>query len=154
MHTQPRDPALLLRAMKALSTCPTGSIRTEQPVEDVRRVAGPFPIPAVDESEGAVKKVFMYTLGALSRLVVTPDCNVIFDYPRLFDPRASNIEAMVGISISCQVIGMMWRGMNGRLSGSARKWLSTGRSVTSIMGLTKAKLSSAMMRRGIKLCRQ
>ena len=27
----------------------------------------------------------------------------------------------MGISIWCQVIGMMWRGMNGRLSGSAQK---------------------------------
>ena len=59
MRTQPRDPALLLRAMQALSTCPMGSIRTEQPVEDVRRAERPFPIPAVDESEGAVKKVLM-----------------------------------------------------------------------------------------------
>ena len=59
MHTQPRDPALLLRDMQALSTCPMGSVRSEQSVEAVPCAERPFPFPAVDESEGAVKKGFM-----------------------------------------------------------------------------------------------
>ena len=89
--------------MQAMSACPTGSIRTERPLEQARHAARSFPIPALDADERPVPDVFYNgfaskdTFGALSWLVVTPHGNVMFDCPRFFEPLASNIDAMGGI---------------------------------------------------------
>jgi len=94
---QPSDAAAEGRALRALVSCPTGSIGAANRARATREASSAFPEPLGDG-------VFFcgYTseksFGAWSWLAVRPDGNVLVDSPRAAAPLLSGLERLGGVA--------------------------------------------------------
>lgn len=96
VHHQPADSAERLRAMQALLACPTASIGTVKPPEDIREVQASFPIP-VTETVYHCGYHAESSFGAASYVIVRPEGNVLVDSPRFAMPLVKHLEALGGV---------------------------------------------------------
>ncbi|KAI0567447.1 Metallo-beta-lactamase [Gracilaria domingensis] len=102
VYSQPQSRQEKFRALQAMASCPTGSIRTEKPEPLTKEVLKSFPTPGTDKNGDEVQGVYFngyaseFTFGASSWLVMTSDAAVIFDCPRFSEKLAKNIERVVG----------------------------------------------------------
>lgn len=102
VHTQPDSEQDKLRALQAMVSCPTGSIRTETPEPLAKQAAASFPIPATDRERKEVRDVYFNgyssknSFGASSWLALSANVAAIFDCPRYSGNLANNIEKLVG----------------------------------------------------------
>ncbi|PXF42311.1 hypothetical protein BWQ96_07946 [Gracilariopsis chorda] len=102
VHTQPESEHDKLKALQAMVSCPTGSIRTATPEPLAKQAASSFPIPARDRSQQEVPDIYFNgyssenTFGASSWLALSKHAAVIFDCPRYSENLAKNIEKLVG----------------------------------------------------------
>ncbi|KAK1436361.1 hypothetical protein QVD17_02140 [Tagetes erecta] len=88
-----------VKALQALLSCPTNSIRTEKPVHDILEVQKTFPIPIdMDRIPGVYHCGYHSdkSYGAASYLLVHPEGNILIDSPRYTEKLASNIEKLGG----------------------------------------------------------
>lgn len=89
-----------LKALQALLSCPTNSIRTEKPTRDILEVQKTFPIPIDREKIPGVYHCGYHSdksYGAASYLIVHPEGNILIDSPRYTERLAGNIEKMGGV---------------------------------------------------------
>mmetsp|Transcript_29434 Transcript_29434/g.61856 ORF Transcript_29434/g.61856 Transcript_29434/m.61856 type:complete len:354 (+) Transcript_29434:314-1375(+) len=106
VHSQPKSSSsTMLTALAALVACPTGSIRTSEPVPLMRDVAATgFPL-AVDAKR--IPNVFYLgyhsaaSFGATPYLVRCPECafNVMVDSPRYNSKLAARLEELGGVDL-------------------------------------------------------
>lgn len=97
VHTQPRTPAQVTAALKALTACPTASIGTERQ-HPVKQIVAGFPDPIA----GGVHHCGFHSedsFGAASYLIVREAGNVLVDSPRFTRPLVRAIEALGGIEL-------------------------------------------------------
>lgn len=102
MNSQPLSVEAQTHALRALLACPTGSIRTETPIELMRQAASSFPLSVTGTlSATPVPDVFYNgfssrdSFGCASWLLIHPDRNpyaIMFDCPRFFRPLAEAIK--------------------------------------------------------------
>ncbi|KAG6654750.1 hypothetical protein CIPAW_05G167600 [Carya illinoinensis] len=88
-----------LKALQALISCPTSSIRTEKPPSDILHVQKTFPLPIDEQSVPGVYHCGYHSPkshGAASYLIVHPEGNILIDSPRFTERLASNIEKLGG----------------------------------------------------------
>lgn len=97
VHRQPDTPALVLEGMKALVSCPTGSIGTaaKHPVRPVFE-ALPAPIAGGIYHCGYHHEA---SFGATSYLIVRERGNVLVDSPRFARPLVQALERLGGVSL-------------------------------------------------------
>jgi glyoxylase-like metal-dependent hydrolase (beta-lactamase superfamily II)/ferredoxin len=95
VHRQPRTPEHELASLKALVTCPTASIGTENHLSAK---------PAVEAYPELIEDNVYFcgfasesSYGASSYLIVRPEANVLVDSPRFARPLVRRIEALGGI---------------------------------------------------------
>jgi glyoxylase-like metal-dependent hydrolase (beta-lactamase superfamily II)/ferredoxin len=96
VHHQPQTPDARLRALQALLSCPTSSIGTEHPPQDIRTAQQSFPLAIADN---------VYHCGyhseksyaAASYFIQRPEGNILIDSPRFNPPLVKKLEAMGGI---------------------------------------------------------
>jgi glyoxylase-like metal-dependent hydrolase (beta-lactamase superfamily II)/ferredoxin len=93
---QPANPAERLRALQALLACPTASIGTVEPPQDIKTAQQSFPIP-VTESVFHCGYHAENSYGAASYLIQRPDGNVLVDSPRFAPPLVKRIEVLGGV---------------------------------------------------------
>lgn len=95
VHAQPAGPEGMLRALKALTACPTASIGTEAR-HDMTPVFEALPDPVEDN-------VFHCgfhaedSFGAAPYLIVRPQGNLLIDSPRFAAPLVKRLEALGGV---------------------------------------------------------
>ena len=85
-----------LAALEALLACPTASIGTVRPPQEIKKVQQRFPLPvaeAVYHCGYHSEKSF----GAASYFVLRPEGNVLVDSPRFTLPLVKRLEALGGI---------------------------------------------------------
>ncbi|HEX5035949.1 MAG TPA: MBL fold metallo-hydrolase [bacterium] len=95
VHTQPGDPERRLRALKALTACPTASIGTE-----ARHDMAPVFEALPDSIEGNVFHCGFHaedSFGAAPYLIVRPQGNILIDSPRFASPLVKRLEALGGV---------------------------------------------------------
>ncbi|KAF5450053.1 hypothetical protein F2P56_030434 [Juglans regia] len=88
-----------LKALQALISCPTSSIRTEKPPPDILTVQKTFPLPIDEQRVPGVYHCGYHSeksYGAASYLIVHPEGNILIDSPRFTERLASNIEKLGG----------------------------------------------------------
>ncbi|XP_035540791.1 uncharacterized protein LOC109006004 isoform X1 [Juglans regia] len=88
-----------LKALQALISCPTSSIRTEKPPPDILHVQKTFPLPIDEQRVPGVYHCGYHSPkshGAASYLIVHPEGNILIDSPRFTERLASNIEKLGG----------------------------------------------------------
>ncbi|XP_076901197.1 uncharacterized protein LOC143555548 [Bidens hawaiensis] len=88
-----------VKALQALLSCPTNSIRTEKPVHYILEVQKTFPIPIDTDRIPRVYHCGYHSdksYGAASYLLLHPEGNILIDSPRYTERLASNIEKMGG----------------------------------------------------------
>ncbi|KAH6809808.1 metallo-beta-lactamase family protein [Perilla frutescens var. frutescens] len=88
-----------MRALQALLSCPTNSIRTEQPPRDILAVHKMFPSPIDEHKIQGVYHCGYHSeksYGATSYLILRPEGNILIDSPRYTERLASNIKKMGG----------------------------------------------------------
>lgn len=93
---QPKNEEERLRALQALLACPTASIGTVEPPQDIKAAQQSFPVLVADNvyhcgyhSESSY--------GAASYLIQRPEGNVLVDSPRFAPPLVKQLEAMGGV---------------------------------------------------------
>lgn len=96
VYRQPQSAAELLRAQKALVSCPTSSIGTLAK-HDVRPALAALPEP-VDDDVYRCGFTAESSFGAFSYLIEREDGNVLVDSPRFAGPLVRNIAAMGGVA--------------------------------------------------------
>ena len=96
VQAQPADEAERRRALMALVACPTSSIGTVSPAEDVRAAGDAFP-ELVAENVHYCGFTSPRSFGAASYLIVRPEGNVLVDSPRAAEPLARRIESLGGV---------------------------------------------------------
>lgn len=94
--TQPQTNELRLDALKALLSCPTGSIGTVEPPVDIKIVQSMFPLAIADGVYhcGYHSK---QSFGAASYLIQRPQGNILVDSPRFTQQFATKLAAMGGL---------------------------------------------------------
>ncbi|XP_077231411.1 metallo-beta-lactamase family protein [Tasmannia lanceolata] len=88
-----------LRALQALLSCPTNSIRTEKPPRDILEVQKTFPLLINEQRIPGVYYCGYHsekTYGATSYLIVHPEGNILVDSPKYKERLARNIEMLGG----------------------------------------------------------
>jgi len=93
---QPGSEAERQAALQALLACPTASIGTVEPPQEIRQVQQSFPIPV---TEGVYHCGYHAesSFGAASYLIQRPQGNVLVDSPRFTPPLVKQIEALGGV---------------------------------------------------------
>jgi glyoxylase-like metal-dependent hydrolase (beta-lactamase superfamily II)/ferredoxin len=96
VRTQPRADEARRQALLAAVACPTASIGTLHPAEEMPGIRAAFPIPVADE--------VLYcgyhspkSFGAASYLILRPDGNVLIDSPRRSETLAARIRELGGV---------------------------------------------------------
>lgn len=93
---QPATEAERLAAMQALLACPTASIGTVKPPQDVKTVQASFPI-AIADSVYHCGYHAESSYGAASYLIQRPEGNVLVDSPRFAAPLVKRLEELGGV---------------------------------------------------------
>jgi glyoxylase-like metal-dependent hydrolase (beta-lactamase superfamily II)/ferredoxin len=96
VHHQPATPGQRQRALQALLSCPTASIGTVAPPQDMKAAQASLPLklaPGVFHCGYHSEKSF----GAASYLIQRPDGNVLVDSPRFAAPLVKQLAALGGI---------------------------------------------------------
>ncbi|BBN04495.1 hypothetical protein MPTK1_3g05150 [Marchantia polymorpha subsp. ruderalis] len=99
VHKQPATPEERLRALQALVSCPTGSIRTLTPSKDVLQAQETFPL-CIDEDLPGVYHCGFHSdksFGAASYFIQRPEGNILVDSPRFNERLAKRLETMGGV---------------------------------------------------------
>ncbi|EMS48963.1 hypothetical protein TRIUR3_27015 [Triticum urartu] len=78
---QPTSEEIRTKALQALLSCPTGSIHTDKPTEDILQVQNTFPLPINDDLPGVYLCGYHSenSYGATSYLIVHPEGNIMVD---------------------------------------------------------------------------
>ncbi|PIA35594.1 hypothetical protein AQUCO_03500154v1 [Aquilegia coerulea] len=96
---QPDGETERIKALQALLSCPTSSIRTEKPPHDILEVQKTFPLPIDEQSIPGVFHCGYHSeasYGATSYLIMHPQGNILVDSPRYTKQLAHNIEMLGG----------------------------------------------------------
>lgn len=96
---QPSSEQERLKALQALLSCPTSSIRTERPPHDILEVQKTFPIPINEQRLQGIYHCGYHSeksYGAASYLIVHPEGNILIDSPRYTERLANAIKQMGG----------------------------------------------------------
>ncbi|KAL3655888.1 hypothetical protein CASFOL_000284 [Castilleja foliolosa] len=96
---QPTCDAERIKALQALLSCPTNSIRTERAPRDISEVHEMFPSPIDDQRIQGVYHCGYHSeksYGATSYFITRPEGNILIDSPRYTQSLASNIKKMGG----------------------------------------------------------
>jgi ferredoxin len=96
VYHQPNGELEQLQAMQALLSCPTASIGTAEPPQDVKAAQQTFPI-CVEENVFHCGYHSESSYGAASYLIQRPEGNILIDSPRFAPPLVKRLEAMGGI---------------------------------------------------------
>ncbi|GLT75463.1 hypothetical protein SLA2020_471860 [Shorea laevis] len=89
-----------LKALQALTSCPTGSIRTEVPPRDILEAQKTFPLPIDEQKLPGIYHCGYHaekSYGAASYLIVHPEGNILVDSPRYSKRLVHNIEMLGGV---------------------------------------------------------
>ncbi|GJM87513.1 hypothetical protein PR202_ga03475 [Eleusine coracana subsp. coracana] len=96
---QPSSEEERTKALQALLSCPTASIHTDKPPEDILQVQNMFPLP-IDLNQLPGVYLCGYhsedSYGATSYLVTHPQGNLLIDSPRYTPALVKNIEMLGG----------------------------------------------------------
>ncbi|PZU92193.1 MAG: MBL fold metallo-hydrolase [Leptolyngbya sp.] len=93
---QPETAAERLAALQAVLSCPTASIGTVAPPQDMKAAQASFPIPiAANVYHCGYHSEKSY--GAASYLIQRPEGNVLVDSPRFAAPLVKQLEALGGV---------------------------------------------------------
>ncbi len=96
VYCQPQTPQERLVALQALLACPTASIGTGAPPQDIKAAQASFPIPiAANVYHCGYHSEKSY--GAASYLIQRADGNILVDSPRFAAPLVKRLEAMGGV---------------------------------------------------------
>lgn len=93
---QPETEAERLAALQAVLACPTASIGTVTPPQDIKAAQATFPIP-ITENIYHCGYHSEKSYGAASYLIQRPEGNVLVDSPRFAAPLVKQIEALGGV---------------------------------------------------------
>jgi glyoxylase-like metal-dependent hydrolase (beta-lactamase superfamily II)/ferredoxin len=96
VYHQPRGEQERELALQALLACPTASIGTVEPPQDIRDVQATFPI-LITEHVYHCGYHAESSFGAASYLITRPEGNVLVDSPRFTPPLVKQLEAMGGV---------------------------------------------------------
>lgn len=97
---QPATKEENIKALQALVSCPTNSIRTEKPMKEVVEVNKMFPLP-IDEN--ALPGIYhcgyhsVKSYGATPYFISHPEGNIMVDCPKYTEVLARNIERLGGL---------------------------------------------------------
>lgn len=104
VHKQPESAQELEAALRALVSCPTGSIRLEKPCQQVKQAQDSFPYPVHADLPNIFYMGFSSakSFGACSYLWLStnsssPSC-ILVDSPRFFTPLARNVQSRIAPS--------------------------------------------------------
>ncbi|KAG4127891.1 hypothetical protein ERO13_D10G235824v2 [Gossypium hirsutum] len=100
VYKQPTSSEDRLKALQALLSCPTSSIRTEVPPPDILEAQKTFPIPVDEKKLPGVYHCGYHSeksYGAASYLIIHPGGNILIDSPRFTKKLAKEIETMGGV---------------------------------------------------------
>ncbi|XVE52613.1 hypothetical protein DITRI_Ditri02bG0135700 [Diplodiscus trichospermus] len=100
VYKQPTSKEDRLKALQALLSCPTNSIRTEVPPPDILEAQGTFPIPIDEKKLQGVYHCGYHSeksYGAASYLIIHSQGNILIDSPRFTERLARNIDALGGV---------------------------------------------------------
>ncbi|XP_020246777.1 uncharacterized protein LOC109824561 [Asparagus officinalis] len=89
-----------IKALQALLSCPTSSIHTEKPPEEIKEVHKTFPLPIDEHNLPGVYHCGYHSersFGATSYLIVHPDGNILVDSPRYTEILVNKIEMLGGV---------------------------------------------------------
>ncbi|AGY60693.1 MBL fold metallo-hydrolase [Gloeobacter kilaueensis] len=96
VYHQPTSELQRQQALQALLACPTASIGTVHPPQDIQAVQATFPLPVADNvfycgyhSEASY--------GAASYLILRPEGNILIDSPRFAPPLIKRLEQLGGV---------------------------------------------------------
>ncbi|KAL8105609.1 uncharacterized protein LOC141678410 [Apium graveolens] len=96
---QPESKEERVKALQALLSCPTSSIRTEKPPADILEVQKTFPIPVDEQRIPGIYHCGYHSeksFGAASYFIVHPEGNILVDSPKYTDKLARRFEMMGG----------------------------------------------------------
>ncbi|ASC69619.1 Hydroxyacylglutathione hydrolase [Halomicronema hongdechloris C2206] len=93
---QPGTEAERQAALQALLACPTASIGTVEPPQEIRQVQQSFPIPVTDDVYHCGYHAES-SFGAASYLIRRPQGNVLVDSPRFSPPLVKQLQALGGV---------------------------------------------------------
>ncbi|TYH89998.1 hypothetical protein ES332_A13G021000v1 [Gossypium tomentosum] len=100
VYKQPTCKDDRLKALQALISCPTNSIRTEVPPPDILEAQKTFPIPIDEKKLPGVYHCGYHSsksYGASSYLIIHPDGNILIDSPKFTERLARKIEELGGV---------------------------------------------------------
>ncbi|OMO59131.1 Beta-lactamase-like protein [Corchorus capsularis] len=100
VYKQPTCKEDRLKALQALLSCPTSSIRTEVPPPDILETQKTFPIPIDEKKLPGVYHCGYHSeksYGATPYLIVHPEGNILIDSPRFTERLAREIEMLGGV---------------------------------------------------------
>ncbi|KAA3454086.1 Beta-lactamase-like protein [Gossypium australe] len=100
VYKQPTCKEDRLKALQALISCPTNSIRTEVPPPDILEAQKTFPIPIDEKKLPGVYHCGYHSsksYGASSYLIIHPDGNILIDSPKFTERLARKIEELGGV---------------------------------------------------------
>lgn len=96
VYHQPIHPQERLAALQALLSCPTNSIGTKTPPQDIKSVQQSFPI-LIAENVYHCGFHAETSFGAASYLVQLPDGNILVDSPKFIKPLVDRLAALGGV---------------------------------------------------------
>ncbi|KAJ3671512.1 hypothetical protein LUZ60_007591 [Juncus effusus] len=97
---QPNSEEVNIKALQALLSCPTNSIRTEKPMKQVSQVHKMFPLPIHQSSLPGVYHCGYHSeksYGAASYFITHPEGNIMVDCPKFTEKLAKNLEMLGGM---------------------------------------------------------
>ncbi|KAE8673761.1 CASP-like protein, putative isoform 1 [Hibiscus syriacus] len=100
VYKQPTSSEDRLKALQALLSCPTSSIRTEEPPTDILEAQNTFPIPVDEKKLPGIYHCGYHSeksYGAASFLIIHPEGNLLIDSPRFTEKLARKIEMLGGV---------------------------------------------------------
>lgn len=93
---QPTESGERIAALQALLACPTASIGTVEPPQEIKSVQQSFPI-AITENVYHCGFHAKQSFGAASYFIQRPEGNVLVDSPRFIQPLVQRLEELGGI---------------------------------------------------------
>ena len=96
VYHQPQTPAEEKSALHALLACPTASIGTVHPPDDIKAIQSEFPIQ-IAENVYYCGYHSKKSYGAASYFIQRPEGNILIDSPRFNPPLKKQLEAMGGV---------------------------------------------------------
>ncbi|XVF75271.1 hypothetical protein PTKIN_Ptkin13bG0174200 [Pterospermum kingtungense] len=100
VYKQPTCKEDRLKALQALLSCPTSSIRTEVPPPDILEAQKTFPIPVDENKLPGVYHCGYHSaksFGASSYLIIHSEGNILIDSPKFTERLARKIEELGGV---------------------------------------------------------